>query len=76
MSPRLTVLASRGARWAHLRIRIISIVMPLGIVAVDMIPGVCPAWFAVMQAACTLAIAAAAFVINGSALRAVFPTSR
>ncbi|MGI5491317.1 hypothetical protein [Microtetraspora malaysiensis] len=72
----LTVLASRGARWAYLRVRIVSIIMPLAIIGVDMIPGICPAWFAVMQAACALAIAGAAFIVNGSGLRAAFPRSR
>ncbi len=71
----LTVLASRGARWAYLRVRIISVIMPFVIIAVDMFPGICPAWFAMMQAACALALAAAAFISNGSTLRAAFPRS-
>ncbi|MFI7101098.1 hypothetical protein ACIBK8_17200 [Streptomyces sp. NPDC050161] len=72
----LTVLAARGARWAHQRVRIISVVMPLAIVAVDLIPGICPAWFAAAQAACALPLVAAAFLVNGSILRAAFATSR
>ncbi|MER6951587.1 hypothetical protein ABT294_46985 [Nonomuraea sp. NPDC000554] len=72
----LTVLASRGKRWAYVRVRIISIVMPPAIIAIDVIPGVLPAWFVMMQATCALAIAAAAFIINGSRLRAAFPKSR
>ena len=69
----LTVLASRGARWAYLRVRVISIIMPIAIIAIDLIPGVLPPWFAVMQAVCALAIAATAFIVNGSRLRAAFP---
>ncbi|GAA2321205.1 hypothetical protein OHT20_09205 [Streptomyces caniferus] len=69
----LTVLAARGARWAFLRLRIISVVMPVAIVGVDMIPGVCPAWFALVQALCAVAVAAAAFVVNGAGLRGAFP---
>jgi hypothetical protein len=69
----LTVLASRGARGAYLRVRVISIVMPLAIIGVDLIPGVTTVWFAMMQATCALAIAAAAFIVNGSRLRAAFP---
>ncbi|MGV9382015.1 hypothetical protein ACWDRB_39820 [Nonomuraea sp. NPDC003707] len=69
----LTVLAARGARWAYLRVRVISIVMPVAIVAVDMIPGICPMWFAMTQAVCALPIAAVGFVVNGSGLRAAFP---
>ncbi|MER5183963.1 hypothetical protein ABT009_37450 [Streptomyces sp. NPDC002896] len=72
----LTALASRGARWAYLRVRIISIVMPLAIIAIDVIPGTLPAWFIMLQATCALAIAAAAFPINGSTLRAAFPKTR
>jgi hypothetical protein len=69
----LTVLAARGARGAYLRVRVISIVMPLAIVGVDLIPGATTAWFAMLQATCALAIAAAAFIVNGSRLRAAFP---
>ncbi|MEU6788889.1 hypothetical protein ABZ912_57740 [Nonomuraea angiospora] len=72
----LTVRAARGARWAYLRVRVISIVMPVAIVAVDLIPGLCPTWFAMMQAVCALAIAAAGFVVNGSGLLAAFPKER
>ncbi|MFG1957440.1 hypothetical protein [Nonomuraea sp. NPDC049028] len=72
----LTVLAARGARGARgafLRVRIISIVMPVAIIGVDLIPGVTTAWFAMLQATCALAIAAVAFIVNGSRLRAAFP---
>ncbi|ANP56780.1 hypothetical protein AVL59_25975 [Streptomyces griseochromogenes] len=69
----LTVVASKGARWAYLRVRVLSSLMPIVIVAVDMVPGICPAWFAGIQAACALPLAAAAVIGNGSALRAAFP---
>ncbi|UKY54629.1 hypothetical protein [Streptomyces inhibens] len=72
----LTVRASRGARWAYLRVRAISIIVPIAIVAIDMIPGALPPWFVVMQVACALTIGATAFPINGSGLRAAFPKSR
>lgn len=65
----LTVMAARGARWAYLRMRIISVVMPIAIIAIDTVPGVLPMWFVLMQAACALAIGAAAFIINGPTLR-------
>ncbi|GAA3120345.1 hypothetical protein ACFQ0X_05490 [Streptomyces rectiviolaceus] len=71
----LTVLASRGARWAYLRVRIISIVVPITIVSIDMIPGALPLWFVALQVACALTIGATAFLVNGSALRAAFPKS-
>jgi hypothetical protein len=68
----LLTRAARGARWAYVRIRIISIVMPLAIVGVDLIPGLCPGWFAAMQAVCALAILPVAFVVNGPTVRAGF----
>ncbi|MFI6798284.1 hypothetical protein [Streptosporangium canum] len=72
----LTVLAARGKRWAYLRVRIISIIVPVALIAMDMIPGILPAWFVVIQVAGALVIAAAAFIVNGSRLRAAFPRSR
>jgi len=64
--------ASKGARWAYVRVRIISVVVPVAIVAVDLIPGLCPMWFLVMQAMCAIALGAAAFVVNASPVRAAF----
>ncbi|MEU2787919.1 hypothetical protein [Streptomyces sp. NPDC007100] len=72
----LTVLAARGARWAYVRIRVISVVVPVAIVVIDTLPGVLPAWFVAMQIACALAIGATAFLLNGPGLRAAFPKSR
>ncbi|MFE0381439.1 hypothetical protein ACFW1M_39090 [Streptomyces inhibens] len=72
----LTVRASRGARWAYLRVRLISVIVPIAIVAIDMIPGALPPWFVMMQVACALTIGATAFPLNGSGLRAAFPKSR
>ncbi|MFG3114646.1 hypothetical protein ACGF4C_09635 [Streptomyces sp. NPDC048197] len=71
----MTVLAARGTRWAYLRVRILSVLMPIVIVGVDLIPGICPPWFALIQAAAALPLAAAAFVSNGPRLRAAFPKS-
>lgn len=72
----LTVLAARGKRWAYLRVRIISMIVPVALIAMDMIPGILPAWFVAIQVAGALVIAAAAFIVNGSGLRAAFPKSR
>ncbi|MFD8542947.1 hypothetical protein [Streptomyces sp. NPDC059649] len=69
----MTVLAARGTRWAYLRVRILTVLMPIAIIGVDMIPGICPPWFALSQAASALPLAAAAFLSNGSRLRAAFP---
>jgi hypothetical protein len=64
--------ASKGARWAYVRVRIITVVVPVAIVAVDLIPGLCPMWFLVMQAMSAIALGAAAFVVNASPVRAAF----
>ncbi|GAA3597747.1 hypothetical protein GCM10022419_096340 [Nonomuraea rosea] len=72
----LTVRAARGARWAYVRVRVISVVVPIAIVAIDAIPGALPAWFVAMQLAGALALVPAAFVVNGARLRAAFSTAR
>lgn len=72
----LTVLASRGARWAYVRVRLICVIVPVAIVATDSIPGALPPWFVAMQVAGALALAPAAFVVNRSRLRAAFAKSR
>lgn len=50
--------------------------MPIAIVGVDLIPGVCPRWYAAMQVVCMLPVVRAAFAVRGSALRAAFPKAR
>jgi hypothetical protein len=43
------------------------------IIGVDPIPGICPTWYAVMQAVSTLPLIAVAIITRGRLLRAVFP---
>lgn len=69
---RLTVSASRGSRRAFERLRALAILMPLAIVGIDLIPGVCPPWYAVMQAACMLPIVLVAFITRRSVLGGAF----
>lgn len=69
----LTGVAARGSRSAFLRVRIISTVAPVAILAIDLIPGVLPPWFVAMQIAGALVLTPAAFLTNGPALRAAFP---
>jgi len=73
---RLTVSASRGSRRAFERVRALAVIMPIAIIGVDLIPGVCPPWYAVMQVVCMLPIIRVAFITRGSALRAAFPKGR
>jgi hypothetical protein len=70
---RMTGSASRGSRRAFERVRALAVIMPIAIIGVDLIPGVCPSWYAVMQVVCMLPIIRVAFVTRGSALRAAFP---
>jgi hypothetical protein len=46
--------------------------MPLAIVGIDLIPGVCPPWYAVMQAVCMLPLVPVAFITCRSALGTAF----
>jgi cytochrome bd-type quinol oxidase subunit 2 len=70
---RMTVSASRGSQRAFERVSGLAVVMPIAITGVDLIPGVCPPWYAVMQVVCMLPIIRVAFITRGSTLRAAFP---
>ncbi|WP_030884714.1 hypothetical protein [Streptomyces sp. NRRL F-5053] len=70
---RLTVSASRGSRRAFERLGALAVVMPVAIIGVDAVPGVCPPWYAVAQTVCVLPVVRVAFLTRGSALRAAFP---
>ncbi|MFK4268019.1 hypothetical protein [Streptomyces milbemycinicus] len=72
----LTVVASRGARWAYIRVRIIAVVVPIAVIAIDSVPGALPLWFVVLQIAGALALAPTAFIVNRRELRAAFPKAR
>ncbi|MEU9112802.1 hypothetical protein AB0D04_13665 [Streptomyces sp. NPDC048483] len=70
---RIAVSVSRGSRRAYERLSTLTVVLPIAIIAVDLIPGLCPAWYAVMQGVSALALVGAAFVTKGAGLRVVFP---
>ncbi len=70
---RMTVSASRGSRGAFDRVSTLVVIMPIAIIGVDLIPGVCPLWYAVTQAVCMLPVIRAAFITRGSAPRTAFP---
>jgi hypothetical protein len=54
------------------RVRTLAILLPIAIVGIDLIPGVCPPWYAMMQAVCMLPIVSVAFITRRSALGAAF----
>ncbi|MEV5198646.1 hypothetical protein [Streptomyces sp. NPDC053720] len=70
---RMTVSASRGSQRAFERVGSVAVVMPIVIIGVDLIPGVCPPWYAAVQTVCMLPVVRIAFLTRSSALRAAFP---
>jgi hypothetical protein len=73
---RMTVSSSRGSRRAFDRVSALALIMPIAIIGVDLIPNVCPPWYAAIQAVCMLPIIRVAAITRGSALRSAFPRSR
>ncbi|MEV7196347.1 hypothetical protein AB0N81_31795 [Streptomyces sp. NPDC093510] len=66
---RMTVAASRGSRRAAERVRTLAVVMPIAVIGVDLIPGVCPLWYTVTQTVCMLPVIGIAFVTRSTAPR-------
>jgi hypothetical protein len=73
---RMAVAASLGSRRAFERMSSVALVMPIAIIGVDLIPGICPPWYAVVQTVCMLPVVRVAFLARGTALRAAFPRNR
>ncbi|MFF1816528.1 hypothetical protein ACFVWG_04485 [Kribbella sp. NPDC058245] len=46
------------------RLRTLTTVLPIAIIGVDLIPGVCPVWFAALQAASVIPLIAVAVMIR------------
>ncbi|MEU6968143.1 hypothetical protein AB0A71_10430 [Kitasatospora aureofaciens] len=76
LAPVLLRLAGRAAEGdyrAFDRIRTLSTVMPIAVIAVDLIPGICPAWYAVLQGLSALALLPVAVLTRTKAVTAAFP---
>ena len=73
LADRAVISAARGNRRSFERLATYTIVLPVTIVGMDLIPGVCPLWYAAMQAVCVLPLVRVAVIARGSALRAAFP---
>ncbi len=70
----LTGLAARGSRPAYIRVCIISIVVPIAVIAIDTLGAAAlPSWFVALQIAGALALAPSAYIVNQPVLRAAFP---
>ncbi|MGW7582150.1 hypothetical protein ACWGKU_07790 [Kitasatospora sp. NPDC054768] len=70
---RLATRAAAGSYKPFDRLRTLSTVMPIAIIAVDAIPGLCPVWYAILQGLSALALVPVAVLTRGSALKAAFP---
>ncbi|RMI37074.1 hypothetical protein EBO15_36875 [Actinomadura harenae] len=71
---RMVLSASRGSRRAFERVSTLSAVMPIAIIGVDLIPGICPPWYAGTQVVCMLPVIGVAVAVRRSdALRDAFP---
>jgi hypothetical protein len=72
-APMIYVWAARAAQGflASLdRLRRLSLVLPIAIVVVDLIPGMCPIWYTAMQAVSAGALVAVAILTRRGSLRA------
>jgi hypothetical protein len=65
--------AQNGSRESFDRVRTLATIVPIALIGVDLIPGLCPAWYAAMQGLSALALAGVAVVMRRSPLRAAFP---
>ncbi|RKS97083.1 hypothetical protein BX286_6894 [Streptomyces sp. 3211.6] len=70
---RLTLATAHGSRRAYDRLRTLTVVFPIAITGVDLIPGVCPWWYAALQTACVLPPLRIALTMRTPPLRAAFP---
>ncbi|WP_329003431.1 hypothetical protein OHA18_09025 [Kribbella sp. NBC_00709] len=75
MLHRLAVRASQGSRPSLDRLRTVTTVLPIAIVVIDLIPGVCPGWYAALQGVSALALIAVAVITRRRALDGASPTS-
>ncbi|MFB7909714.1 hypothetical protein ACFC1T_25090 [Kitasatospora sp. NPDC056076] len=70
---RITARAAGGDYKALDRIRTVATVMPIAVIAVDLIPGICPPWYAVLQGLSALAVLPIAFLTRTKAVTTAIP---
>jgi hypothetical protein len=63
---RMSATAADGSGKALDRLRTLTVVMPVAIVAVDLIPGVCPLWYAGLQALAMIPVIVAGVTLRRS----------
>lgn len=71
---RFLVSAARGARRSYLRLRIISLVMPVAIAVIIALPGLIPPWMKIEQAMCGVLLLGVALIANRDQVRVLFRT--
>jgi hypothetical protein len=67
------VRAEQGRTSSLQRLRLLTTVLPVAIIGVDLIPGVCPSWYAAIQALSALALVPIAFLTRRREIGAAFP---
>jgi hypothetical protein len=72
---RLVAGAAQGSRSNFERVRILTTVLPVAIIVVDLIPGLCPGWYAAMQAIAALGLIGAAVITRRAPLSGAFAKS-
>ncbi|WP_163511569.1 hypothetical protein [Fodinicola acaciae] len=61
--------AARGDRGALKRLTVITTTLPVAVIGIDLIPGMCPTWYAVMQGISVLPLIAVTILARGTHLR-------
>ncbi|MGW2212544.1 hypothetical protein [Streptomyces sp. NPDC001781] len=72
---RLVAAAAQGSRSSFERVRILTTVLPVAIIVIDLIPGLCPGWYAAMQAIGALGLLGAAVITRRAPLSGAFTKS-
>ena len=67
--------ADRGELRSLIRLRWVSLVLPIAIVVVDLIPGMCPVWYTALQAGSALALVAVAVLTRTGSLHRIRATA-
>ena len=73
---RMAGRASQGSARDFDRLRTLTAISPIALIGVDLIPGLCPAWYAVLQSLSALALIGVAALTRGAALSAAFPKKK
>jgi hypothetical protein len=66
---RFAVRAGNGETRSLERLRGVSLVLPIAIIGIDLIPGMCPVWYTALQAGSALALVAVAVLTRTGSLR-------